>query len=62
MQNGKSLDENLLAVVDDVVVKFTTKDEDITDSFCALVRVTSTVHDLLKEFDESESAHPTFKF
>ena len=62
VQNGKSLDENLSAVVDDVVEKFTTKDEDVTDSFCALVRVTSTVLDLLKEFDESESAYPTFKF
>ena len=38
------------------------KDEDVTDSFCALVRVTSTVLDLFKEFDESESTHPTFRF
>ena len=53
----ESLNENQLAVVDDIVEKFTTKDEDVTASFCALVTVISTMLDLLKEFDESESAH-----
>jgi hypothetical protein len=53
VQNRKSLDENLLVVVDDVVEKFTSKDEDVTDSFCALVRVTSTLLYLLNEFHES---------
>lgn len=62
MQNRKSLEENLLAVVGDVVENFTIKSEDVTDSLCALVRVTSTVLDLPKKFDESESVHPTFKF
>ena len=58
----ESLDENPLAVVDDVVEKFTIKDEDVTDSLCALVRVTSSVLDLQNELDESESDHPTFTF
>jgi len=59
VQNGKSLDENPLAVVDDVVEKSTTKGEEVTDSICALVRVASTLLDLLKEMNP-ESAHPTF--
>ena len=61
-QNEKSLDESLLVMVDGVVQQLTTKDKDVTDSFCVLVRVTSTVFALLMEFDVSEFAHPTFKF
>ena len=62
VQNTKELDENILAVIDDFIDRFSNKDDDITDSFCRLVSIISPVLDLLKEFDESETAHPTFKY
>ena len=62
VENGKPLNESLLNLVDNAVEKFTTKDENVTDSFRELVRVTSTVIDLLKEFDLSESLIPNSNF
>ena len=54
MCKTESLDENLLAVVDDVVEKIIIKYEDVTDSFCALGRVTSFVLDHLKKWQYME--------
>lgn len=63
VQNGKALiNEELSMHVDKVIEKFAGKCEDVTDSFCELVRAAAGVIGLLQEFDESQSGQPTFKY
>lgn len=61
-ENEKPLDKNLLTSVRDVVDKFSNKDDEVTDSFIALVELIAPVLGLLKEFDKSQSQNPTFKY
>ena len=56
LKNGKELDKNITEGVEDVVNKVSQKDESVVDSFSRLVEASTELLDLLREFDEAETA------